>query len=545
MFKSIFSLLCLWLAAVTAITVTTSTASYVVDTESSYQFAVTISRTNCDITSIKFYGAEYQNQGTFSHIASGLGTGTAKVTYWTSPSGDTVIFQCTQNNAQFNLQHYMVFRNGQANIYMGTNTVTNPTVGELRYIFRLNGLDVSYPHGDVSKTAGGTAIEGSDVYLVNGQTRSKFYSSDRFIDERIYCVTNSGPSVHACWLRPNHQATEKSSGGPFFRDISSNAGGAYNAFTYYMNSGHAQTEAYRTGFHGPYVFSMTRSGRPDPASVDVSFFDSLGLSGYVPINGNRGYITGTASGVSTSFPRVVHWFNSNYQFWAYTNSAGVYNSPPIPAGTYTMRLYQDEFLAASQSVSVTAGRTTTSNIAATHAAITQSRTTIFRLGDYDGQPTGFRNAENQLRMHPSDSRMASWSPGTVASTATSTFPMAIFKNVNNGQKITFSLGSALTRAATLRIATTLSFAGGRPQPTVNGFSCPAPAAPSKIDSRGVTRGAYRGHGEIYECTVPAGTLVAGTNTVTVTVISGSDGDTFLSPNVVSSACAMVIQSIPC
>jgi rhamnogalacturonan endolyase len=298
----------------------------------------------------------------------------------------------------------MVFRNGAANIWMGTNINSEPSNGELRYIFRLDGLDVSWPNGDASKTAGGTEIEGSDVYMVNGQTRSKFYSSDRFIDERIYCVTNSGPSVHACWLRPNHQATEKSSGGPFFRDISSNAGSTYNAFTYYMNSGHVQTEGWRTGFHGPYVFSMTRSGRPDPTGVDVSFFDALGLSGYVPVSGNRGYVSGTASGVSANFPRVVHWFNSNFQFWAYTNSAGAYASPPMPAGTYTMNLYQDEFLAASQSVSVTAGRTTTSNIAATHLALTQSRTTIFRMGDYDGQPTGFLNAANQLRMHPSDTR---------------------------------------------------------------------------------------------------------------------------------------------
>lgn len=77
MLKGLFSLLCLWLATVGAITVTTSSSSYVVDTGSSYNFVVTISRTNCDITSIRFYGSEYQDQGTFSHIGSGLGSGTA------------------------------------------------------------------------------------------------------------------------------------------------------------------------------------------------------------------------------------------------------------------------------------------------------------------------------------------------------------------------------------------------------------------------------------------------------------------------------------
>ncbi|GAW11332.1 hypothetical protein ANO14919_006760 [Xylariales sp. No.14919] len=534
LWPTILSFLFAWAGVVCGITVTKSGSSYVVDTASSYNFIVTIDGSTCDITSLKFYGTEYQYQSTKSHIASGLGSGTS-VSYTTSPSGDTVIFACTQSSSSFDLTHYMVFRDGQANIYMGTSTNSEPSVGELRYIFRLTGLTAAYPYGDVSATSGGTAIEGSDVYNVNGQTRSKFYSSERFIDEKVYCATDSGASVHACFLRPNHQATEKGSGGPFFRDISLNYGGDYHSVTYYMNSGHVPTESFRTGFHGPYVFSMTRSGIPSASSIDVSFFDSLGLKNYVPVSGKRGYVKGTATGVSSSFPIVVHWYNSAYQFWVYASSAGAYTSPPMPAGSYTMKLYQDEFLAATQTVSVSAGSTATANIAATAAALTQSRTTIFKLGDYDGQPTGFLNAANQLRMHPSDSRMSNWSPGTVSSTSASSWPMAIFVSVNNGQKISFSLSSAVSSTATLRIATTLSFAGGRPQATVNSYTCSAPAAPTKIDSRGVTRGAYRGYGEIYECSIPAGNLVSGSNTVTINVISGSSGDTYLSPNVVFDA----------
>jgi hypothetical protein len=56
---------------------------------------------------------------------------------------------------------------------MGTYTVSEPSVGELRFLFRLIGLPNSYKEGNVSVTAGGTAIEGSDVYSVSGQTRSK------------------------------------------------------------------------------------------------------------------------------------------------------------------------------------------------------------------------------------------------------------------------------------------------------------------------------------------------------------------------------------
>ncbi len=360
----------------------------------------------------------------------------------------------------------------------------------------------------------------------------------------MYCATDSGATVHACFVRPNHQATEKSSGGPFFRDIDLNFGGSYHSVTYYMNSGHVQTEAYRQGFHGPYVFTFSRSGVPQASAYDVSFFDGLGLDGYVGASG-RGAVSGKASGVSTDLSTVVHWYNDDFQYWAYTESSREFTSPAMVAGTYTMALYQDELLAGTATVDVAAGGTATADIAADNTILTAAdRTTIFQLGDYDGRPTGFLNADKQQRMHPSDGRMAEWSPGTVASTDAAAFPMAIFASVNNGQAISFSLGAAVDAAATLRIATTLAFAGGRPQASVNSFACPAPSAPAAIDSRGVTRGAYRGHGDVYECTVPAGTLVSGDNTVTIKVISGSSGDSFLSPNVVSTIGHLSIRTSP-
>lgn len=134
-------------------------------------------------------------------------------------------------------------------------------------------------------------------------------------------------------------------------------------------------------------------------------------------------------------------------------------------------------------------------------------------------------------MHPSDSRMSSWGPltYTVGSSSLSDFPMAIFKSVNSPVTIKFTASSSQTGAATLRIGTTLSFAGGRPQVTVchrpalfagqelmrqvNSWTGPIPSAPKDLNSRGVTRGAYRGLGEVYDVAIPAGTIVAGTNTV--------------------------------
>lgn len=91
-----------------------------------------------------------------------------------------MIVKCVADSSDFDLTHYMVFADGENTIYMGTYTVSEPSIGELRYIFRLTGLTKTYPtytYGDVSDITGGTAIEASDVYEVGTQTRSKFCKS--------------------------------------------------------------------------------------------------------------------------------------------------------------------------------------------------------------------------------------------------------------------------------------------------------------------------------------------------------------------------------
>lgn len=112
--------------------------------------------------------------------------------------GNYVIVKCVADSSSFDLTHYMVFKDGEANIYMGTYTVSEPSIGEvsypllhyaathirvsyfellrsecscvssiqLRFIFRLTGLEDMYPaysYGNVADTAGGSAVEGSDV----------------------------------------------------------------------------------------------------------------------------------------------------------------------------------------------------------------------------------------------------------------------------------------------------------------------------------------------------------------------------------------------
>lgn len=293
-----------------------------------------------------------------------------------------------------------------------------------------------------------------------------------------------------------------------------NPTGSYSGLYFYMNSNHAQTEAYRMGLHGPYSLFFSRSGIPN-AKTDLSFMGSMGLKGWVAASG-RGTVKGKASGVDGSkYQTVLHWYNADAQYWAFADSSGNFVSPAMRPGTYNQILYQDELKVASaaNAVVITAGGSVTSNIASTWST---PGVTLFQIGDWDGQPTGFRNADKQLRMHPSDSRMASWGPltYTVGSSAVSDFPMAVFKGVNDPVTIKFTLTAAqASGAATLRIGTTLAFSGARPSVVINGKAGTIPAAPTAIDSRGVTRGAYRGRGDIYNFAIASGGLVTGSNTV--------------------------------
>ncbi|KAE8152167.1 putative rhamnogalacturonate lyase A [Aspergillus avenaceus] len=512
----LFSSSLLWArVAHAAFGITTSDDAYVIDAGSANPLKFTVSRSSCDITSISYYGSELQYQSKGSHIGSGLGSATVSAT----EDGDYIKVTCDTDT----LTQYFVVHNGDSVIHMATYITEEPEIGELRFIARLSSdlLPNEEPFGDVSDTSNGEVVEGSDVFLVDGETRSKFYSSQRFIDDQRHCI--AGDAHRVCMILNQY---ESSSGGPFHRDINSNNGGDYNALYWYMNSGHVTTEEYRMGLHGPYSMYFSRSGTPG-TDVDTSFFANLDIKGYVA-SGDRGTVKGTASGADSSFDWVVHWYNDDAQYWTYTSSGGSFTSPAMKPGTYTMVYYQGEYQVAETTVEVTAGSATSKDI----SGAVETGDTIFKIGDWDGQPTGFRNAENQLRMHPSDSRMSSWGPltYTVGSSELTDFPMAVFKGVNDPVTIEFTATSAQTGAATLRIGTTLSFAGGRPQVKVNDYTADAPSAPTNLNSRGVTRGAYHGYNEVYDVSVPSGTITEGSNTITISVISGSSGDEFLAPN---------------
>ncbi|KAF7365358.1 Polysaccharide lyase family 4 protein [Mycena venus] len=516
--RSALAFLALLPSAFAAFGVTTSGSNMIVD--SGAGLVTTINTANGDITSMTFNGKQLQDASEHTQLSSGLGSATVTSSVANNIAKITI--------STSTITHYYIVQSGVNTLFIGTFASAEPTVGELRFIARL--LKSSVPNGVVaSEINGGTAIEGSDVFLLNGQTRSKFYSSVPFIRDQVHGVTGSGVGVFMIIPGVGY---ESSSGGPFFRDID-NQGSAQQELYFYMNSGHEQTESYRTGFFGPYAMAVTTGAAPS-ANLNTTFMDSLGLQGYVPASG-RGTVTGTATCIidmlfltlALQVPTPGRWLELRLRWLILEDTHEAWN---LSAPVSTVTLYQGELEAGTGSVTVTAGRTSTVTLTSSLSV----PSVIWRIGTVDGTPAGFLNADKIETMHPSDTRMSSWGPVTftVGSSAASSFPMAQFKAVNNPTTIKWTATSSQIGARTLRIRTTEAFAGGRPQITVNSFTSAAPAAPPTVDSRGVTRGTWRGLNQVYDFAIPAGTLTASTNTIQINTISGSAGDVFLSPNFV-------------
>jgi rhamnogalacturonan endolyase len=355
--------------------------------------------------------------------------------------------------------------------------------------------------------------------------------------------------VYACFVKPI-RAYEASTGGPFQRDIRLNLiKDDFQDVTFYMNHGEFPWDPIRTGFHGPYGFTFA-DDLPDPNQFNYSFIEKFELSGYLG-DSERGIVTGKGLGTSTDFPMVIHWYNDDCQQWTYATSDRSFQSPMLSPGIYTQALYHYELLAGTTTVTVKVGATATATVSATNPIITEGRSRIFQIGDYDGRATGFLNADKQPRMHVSDERMDDWNTPTyvVGQSSMDEFPMAIFEDINNNRKIQFSLTSAITTAAAIRVGTTQSFYFGKPTIKVNSYDCGTFDDPNASSGRGITKvlplspfevdridrtqqGKSHGDMTVYYCKIPAGNLVSGTNTVTLGVTSKKSGDSWLSPNYV-------------
>ncbi len=489
----------------------------VVDTDAQLLFSV--DTRNGDLVSLRYRGSELQ---TTEPKASQLASGLCSAQVEAHTVGDVIVISARTGD----LIHYYLAKKGRAAIYMATYAPTLLPVGELRFVARLNvGKLPKAVHGTDSNV--GTAIEGKDVFLLpDGRTSSKFYSAQPMIDDPLHGV--KGPGVAVYMLMGNR---ELSSGGAFFKDIATQKTPITHELYNYMYSNHTQTEPFRGGLHGVYGLLFTDGDGPDARLSDLGFVDNqLGLAGFVDSAG-RGTLADHVSGVDGGLPAVVGLSNANAEYWARADGSGRYVVTGVRPGHYRVTLYQNELEVAQTTAAVSAGGTTQTSLQAQPLA----GQVKWQIGMPDGTPAGFRNAHLLASAHPSDSRMAPWAPVTytVGSSPVDAFPAAQWRDVNSPTRIQFVLAANEVTAYRLCLFISLAQAGGRPAVSVNQhWEAPVPAASNQPDSRGITRGTYRGHNSVFEINVPATALHAGVNTLEIGVASGKTGTGFLSPGFV-------------
>lgn len=480
-----------------------------------------------DIASMVYNGVEYQDQTRGSQINSGfdyLYSGISAVSVSATTVGTDYIKVTVTGG---NLTHYYMAKRGSPNIYMATYFTSEPdTLGMVRYIVRvpISVLPNGPTPSDIRNNTG--AIESSDIFgLANGETRSKHYSNMRLTDWQYFGATGSGVGM---WMvRDNN---EGGSGGPFYRSLRDQGTSTDQELTYIVNYGEAQTEAYRTSILNSYTLAFTDGSAP--AAVDTSWFNQMGLLGYVDPTG-RGKVAGVGiAGRDTHFTYTVGFSNSTAQYYASTDPAtGYFSLSGMLPGTYTMKIYKNELEVDTRSVTVTAGGTVALNTI-TITGDPSSTTPLWRIGDWDGSPAEFLNGDKVTTMHPSDVRMSSWvTPDYVvgSSSASTGFPAYQWKDINGALTIKFNLTSAQIAPLTLRVGITTAYAGGRPKATVNSWSSALPSPSTQPSTRTLTIGSYRGNNTMYTFSIPSSALVVGQNVLTLTAISGQTSTGYLSP----------------
>jgi rhamnogalacturonan endolyase len=501
--------------------------NYVINTGA--DLVLKISHVNGDMTSLVYKGKEYQGyNGQNSHVESGLGASTVSITQ----TGSTILVKVVHGT----LTHYYAARSGENNVYMWTNKA-DASFTATRYIVRVK--PGTFPNADPDAWDSTTdkIIEAGDVWSKpDGSTRSKHYSGLRVMDYDYIGWKNSAAGM---WMvRSNH---EKASGGPFYRSLLRhyNDGGAglYEILHY----GENQTEAERFGLQGPYVLAFTPGGAAPSAklyarNIDTSWVDGLGLKGWTAKSG-RGRVAGVGlSGRDGAFTYTVGFANADAQYWTVANATtGGFSCAGMLPGAYTMTVYKGELAVHTAAVTVTAGGATTLHTMAI-ANDPAAAGAIWRIGDWNGTPAGFKNAELLTRAHPSDKRAAVWTGDyTVGSSSAGSFPCYLWKDVNNGLLVYFKLTAAQAAAAhTLRIGLTTNFAGGRIQASVNDWTSRIPAAPTEPNTRTLTVGSYRGNNVTLTYSVPASAWQSDPgqyNVLKLTVVSGTSGSAYLSPGV--------------
>src|SRR4051812_39088051 len=170
---------------------TTTTASYVVDTGAGMTFSIlrggTLSSTIHlgDMTSVKYNGTEmlasYAASSRYSHYEQGLGSITTFTATVNSTAGWIVIKCDDSAETSGGVIQYYIARKNDNNIYMASlPTDVNNGPGEGRYLAYLSKsvfTNIEQPSNIANNTG---AVEGSDVFHnADGTTASKFYNMGR------------------------------------------------------------------------------------------------------------------------------------------------------------------------------------------------------------------------------------------------------------------------------------------------------------------------------------------------------------------------------
>ncbi|CAK4086717.1 unnamed protein product [Aphanomyces euteiches] len=499
--------------------------------------SLTMIRASCDISSLKYNGQELQYSSQRTHVNSGLGSVSSQIALTTVGSTQTIQVTCSKTG----LTQYYFFRANENAMYMGTYHSSDLVLPELRFLARLDRSTVPTGITEATQDSSMSAIEAEDIYATTANiTRSKYYSAVPFYQDQIHGVRGSKAGVYFVM---SDRAYETSSGGPFFRDINNKVAVA-NELTFYMNSDHTRTEDYRYGFHGPYALVFTDGPAPTSTSVvNFDFFQGLKLQGFVP-DSQRGRVQGTINdpkGVLASSNVVVGFKNANAQYWTQIAAGGklTYQSPLMKPGQYTMTIYKKQLAVGTANVAVSTTVATT-NIA---VAYPHDKTALWTIGEWDGTPDGFLNADKIQKMHLSDARMTSFKPltFTVGKNVAADFPLALFRGTNDPLVISFQLTSQqAAQAHVLNIGVTLAQSNARPSVAVNNWNGPV-LTTSAVKTRGITRGVTTGNYALYTYNVPASAFVAGANKISLTIASGSPdpAEKFLAASVVFDALELI------
>ncbi|KAI4695191.1 uncharacterized protein J4E84_001816 [Alternaria hordeiaustralica] len=515
--------------------------NYVIDTNAN--LVVKVSKTNADMTSIKYRGVEYNGQnGKNSHVESGLAPGTVTIQQYTN------VIKVTMKVGT--LVHTLVFRYGNPNVYIFMNK-KDSSITVSRYILRIPpNIFTNNINEDTDWVPdGATAIESGDINGLNGQTWSKHYSGKlygRTMDYDWVGYTNRNVGMYM--IRSNH---EKASGGPFFRSLMrrGGSGGPDLYDIYHYNMGH--TDVMRFGLQGPSVLHFTDSGAaPSTAlfarNANWDWMDSLGIDGWVPAS-QRGAVAGVGlANVKNGYQYVVGLKSAQAQYWAIASS-GSWRISKILPGSYTLTVYKGELEVHTSTVTVTAGGTVALNTITCNDP--SDTAVVWRIGEWDGTPKGFLNfGDSPMKptyMHPSDSRLAKWDASNyiVGTSSAANFPGYMWKDINNDHLVYFRLSDAqLANGAKIRIGVTEGMSGGRPAIAVNSWTAALQSDKGQGDTRSLTVGTYRGNNYVYEYSVPASAWVKSAREyqiLKISVISGKTSTGYLSPSISLDAIEMI------